>query len=71
MENELRELSKTYEECLAVQEKVIAAYNKRLKTARQEFNMKEVARLNALMRVLYDEKMELQLTAHQIRKYLS
>ena len=71
MSNELRELSKTYEECISVQDKVIAAYREKLKTARKEFNMKEVARLNSLIRVLYEEKMELQLSAHQMKRYLS
>ncbi len=71
MENELRVLSKTYEECIDVQEKVIKSYLKKLKEARSKYNMKEIKRLNSLLRVLYDEKMELQMTAHQINKYLS
>lgn len=71
MENELSILSKTYEECIAVQEKVIAGYRKKLNEAHKSYNMKEVQRLNSLLRVLYDEKMELQMTAHQIEKYLS
>lgn len=71
MENELRVLSKTYEECIAVQEKVIETYRKKLKEARSKYNMKEIQRLNSLLRVLYDEKMELQMTAHQIEKYLN
>ncbi len=71
MSNELRELSKTYEECISVQDKVIASYRKKLNEAHKKFNMKEVARLNSLIRVLYEERMELQLSAHQMKKYLS
>lgn len=71
MNNELRELSKTYEESISVQDKVIASYRKKLNEAHKKFNMKEVARLNSLIRVLYEERMELQLSAHQMKKYLS
>lgn len=71
MENELSSLSNTYEECIAVQEKVIANYRLKLNEARSKYNMKEIQRLNSLLRILYDEKMELQMTAHQIQKYLS
>ena len=71
MENELSSLGNTYEECIAVQEKVITNYRLKLNEARSKYNMKEIQRLNSLLRILYDEKMELQMTAHQIQKYLS
>lgn len=67
----LRDLSNTYEDCIAVQEQVIERYRKQLREAHKSYNMKEVQRLNSLLRVLYDEKMELQMTAHEINRYCS
>ena len=71
MGNSLRDLGNTYEDCIAVQQKVIDSCRSKLKQARKNYNMKEVQRLNSLLRVLYDEKMELQLTAHEIDRYCS
>lgn len=71
MGNTLRELGNTYENCIAVQQKVIDSYRKKLNEARKSYNWKEVQRLNSLLRVLYEEKTELERAAHDIDKYYS
>lgn len=71
MENTLRDLGNTYENCISVQQKVIDNYRKKLNEARKEYNWKEVQRINSLLRVLYDEKVELERAAHDIDKYYS
>lgn len=71
MPNTLRDLGNTYETCIAVQQQVIDNYRKKLNEARKNYNWKEVQRLNSLLRVLYDEKVELERVAHDIDKYYS
>ena len=71
MTNTLRDLGNTYEDCIIVQRRVIDSYRKKLNEARKNYNWKEVQRLNALLRVLYDEKIELERAAHDIDKYYS
>lgn len=71
MANTLSELSKTYENCIAIQQETIDRNRQKLKKARAEFNFKEVERLNSLLRLLYDEKAELEISAYEIKKYLN
>lgn len=59
-----------YTHCIAVQKDVIARYRARLQRAQQSFNMAEVQRLNALLRILYEEKSELEERAVGLREYL-
>ena len=71
MANSLSELSATYEKSIDVQQGVIDSTRKKLKEAYAEYNFKEVERLNSLLRILYDEKNELELSAYEIKKYLN
>ena len=71
MANSLSELSVTYEKSIAVQQGVIDSTRKKLKEAYAEYNFKEVERLNSLLRILYDEKNELEMSAYEIKKYLN
>jgi len=59
-----------YTHCIAVQKDVIARYRTRLQRAQKSFNMAEVQRLNALLRILYEEKSELEERAVGLREYL-
>ncbi len=59
-----------YTHCIAVQKDVIARYRARLQRAQKSFNMAEVQRLNALLRILYEEKSELEERAVGLREYL-
>lgn len=67
----LMELSKEYEVSILNQKRVIALYRDKLNEAQSKFNYKEVKRLNTLLKVLYDEKSELEEMAVEIKKYLS
>ena len=71
MGNTLRELGNTYESCIEIQQKVINSYRKKLNEATKAYNYKELQRLNALLKVLYEEKEELEIAAHSIGKYCS
>lgn len=59
-----------YNHCIEVQKNVIARYRARLQRAQRTFNMAEVQRLNALLRILYEEKSELEERANGLREYL-
>lgn len=71
MTNSLSELSATYEKSIALQQEIIDKTRLRLKKASAEFNFKEIERLNSLLRILYDEKSELELSAYEMKKYLN
>ena len=70
MNESFRALYAQYTHCIAVQKDVIARYRARLHRAQQSFNMAEVQRLNALLRILYEEKSELEERAVGLREYL-
>ncbi len=71
MANSLSELSRTYENSLAVQQEIIERTRRKLKKARDEMNFKEVQRLNSLLKMLYDEKSDLEISSHELKKYLN
>ncbi len=60
-----------YEKSIALQTDVIEKNRQRLLCARNKHNIKEVKRLNSLLRVLYEEKWELEEKIREIRKYIS
>ena len=70
MNGSFRNLYVQYNHCIEVQKNVIARYRARLHHAQQSFNMAEVQRLNALLRILYEEKSELEERANGLREYL-
>lgn len=65
----LKELSNEYEHSIVVQREVIESYRARLKVARDNSNFKEIKRLNTMLRILYEEKSELEERAHQLKQY--
>ncbi len=71
MTNSLSELSATYEKSIALQQEIIDKTRLKLKKASAELNFKEIERLNSLLRILYDEKSELELSAYEMKKYLN
>lgn len=71
MANSLSELSKTYEKSIALQQEIIERYRQRLNRAKTELNFKEMQRLNALIKMLNDEKKDLEVSAYELKKYLS
>ncbi|MBQ4267445.1 MAG: hypothetical protein IJB93_04560 [Clostridia bacterium] len=71
MANSLSELSKTYEKSIALQQEIIERYRQRLNRAKTELNFKEMQRLNTLIKMLNDEKKDLEVSAYELKKYLS
>ena len=65
-----RDLCLQYEQCLEQQERVIARNRCRLQRAERDCDHLEVRRLNALLRVLYEERSELQERTDELREYL-
>lgn len=67
----LEELYKQYEFSIEKQKKTIEENRSRLNEARKKHNLGEVARLNRLLHLLYEEKLEMEGAAISIREYLS
>lgn len=65
----IRELRDTYEECIAVQKKVIAGNRQKLLRAEKELNFGEIRRLRYLLNILYDEKSELEERCRELKEY--
>ena len=66
----MEQLYKEYENSVAVQSGIIEVNRIRLAAAKKSHDFKEVHRLNSLLKVLYEEKWELEERKREIRKYL-
>ena len=66
----LHVLAEDYDAALKTQQKVIDAFRARLHKALEAGDFAEVKRLNTQLRILYDEKDELQTRSHELRSYL-
>ncbi len=67
----LKQLSEEYENCIVVQKQVIESYNLKLKKARAQSNFREIKKIHTMLRILYDEKSELEEKAYLLKKHLS
>lgn len=65
------QLSNEYDCAITNQKFVIGRYREKLNKAQKEKNFKEVKRLNSLLRILYEEKSELEERAVGIKEYIS
>lgn len=65
----LQELGREYEQAIIIQQKVIDENRKKLLQAQKSGNFNEIKRLSSLLKLLYDEKYELQDKAHKLRAY--
>lgn len=65
----LQELGKEYDESIKIQSAVIEKYRIKLNEARKNYNLREISRLNRLLKILYDEKSELEERAKGLRDY--
>ncbi len=63
-------LLNTYENSIVTQIGVIERYRFAQRTAIRAGNHKEVQRVNSILRVLYEEKGELEESAAHLRQYL-
>ena len=68
--NSMSDLYLQYEDCLRVQKGVIERNRRRLRRAMDRSDMTEVQRLNNVLRVLYEERSELEERAKGLRDYL-
>lgn len=59
-----------YENSIAIQQNAIRNTTEKLNKAKRGYNYTEIKRLNTLLRVLYEEKWELEEKARGIRRYM-
>ncbi len=71
MNTTLEDLAKEYEYSIKIQQKAIDASRKKLLLAQRKGSINEIKRLTTLLRVLYDEKSELEEKAIKLRNYYS
>ena len=71
MRSSLEELYAQYESSITMQKKTIEENRQKLHRAQQKHNLGEVARLNKLLHLLYEEKLEMEGAAISIREYFS
>ncbi len=71
MRTSLEELHAQYERSIAIQKKTIEENRIKLKKAQQKHNLGEIARLNKLIHLLYEEKLEMEGAAISLREYFS
>lgn len=69
MNTSLEELYLQYEKAIEKQKKTIDEYRLLLASARKNKDQGEVARLNRYIRLLYEEKLELEGHAVDMREY--
>ena len=69
MSTSLKQLGEEYEKSIQIQSQVIKKNREKLNLARKSYNFKEVKRLNSLLKLLYEEKWEMEEKVVQIRKY--
>ncbi len=69
MNTSLEELYNQYQNAIEKQKMTIEEYRAKLNQARLSHNFAETAKLNKLIRLLYEEKLELEGHAISIREY--
>ena len=67
----MEELYKVYDNSVSIQTAVINSTREKLNIAKKAHNISEIKRLEGLLRLLYDEKAELEEKRRQIKAYLS
>ena len=67
----IEELYTQYERSIEKQKSTIDENRKKLLEAHRRHNLGEVARLNKLLHVLYEEKLEMEGAAIGLREYLA
>lgn len=70
MDLSINELYKQYEESIALQTQIIASCRRDLDRAKKARKNILAAELTRHLRILYEEKNELMLNAHELRKYI-
>ena len=70
MDLTINELYEQYEKSIALQSDIIASCRRDLDTAKKAHKNKLAAEITRYLRILYDERNELMLNAHELRKYI-
>lgn len=70
MSMSINELYEQYEKSIELQSQIIASCRKDLEKARKQRKNIQAAELNRILRILYEEKNELMLNAHELKKYI-
>lgn len=66
----INELYEQYEQSIKVQTDIIASCRRDLDKARKARKNKQAAELTRYLRILYEEKNELMLGAHELKRYI-
>lgn len=70
MDLSINDLYRQYEKSIAVQSDIIASCRRDLDKAKKTNQNKVATELTRYLRILYEEKNELMLNAHELRKYI-
>ena len=70
MDLSINELYSQYEKSISLQSDLIASCRRDLDRAKKERKNKQAAEIARCLRILYDERNELMLNAHELRKYI-
>ena len=70
MNTTINELYEQYEKSIALQSEIIASCRRDLEKARKLRKNMQAAELYRILRILYEEKNELMLNAHELKKYI-
>ena len=66
----INELYEQYEKSIAVQSDIIASCRRDLDKARKARKNIQAAEISRILRMLYEERNELMLNAHELKKYI-
>lgn len=66
----INELYHKYETGIALQSEIIASCRRDLDKAKKARKNKQAAELTRYLRILYEEKHEMMLNAHELRRYI-
>ena len=70
MDLTINELYNQYEKSIALQSDIITSCRRDLDRAKKAHKNKQAAEIARCLRILYEEKNELMLGAHELRKYI-
>ena len=70
MDLSINELYEQYEKSIALQSDIIASCRRDLDRAKKARKNKQAAEISRYLRILYDERNELMLNAHELKKYI-
>jgi hypothetical protein len=70
MDLTINELYEQYEKSIALQSDIIASCRRDLEAAKKARKNKLISEITRYLHILYDERNELMLNAHELKKYI-